>query len=149
VESYRNGPAHVFVKLAGEEAVAALRPEMAVLNDLGVAANCFAGRGRFWKTRMFYPAAAVGPRWEQEDGLGEVQLTSEALHLLGTERPPIDEDGELVAFERIRGEDVADEVRMQRGRSVPVPQPGDDRGPSRHLIVLGCRGISLSGYAWL
>jgi trans-2,3-dihydro-3-hydroxyanthranilate isomerase len=59
VESYRNGPAHVFVKLAGEEAVAALRPEMAVLNDLGVAANCFAGRGRFWKTRMFYPAAGV------------------------------------------------------------------------------------------
>jgi trans-2,3-dihydro-3-hydroxyanthranilate isomerase len=32
---------------------------MAVLEDLGVAVNCFAGRGRSWKTRMFYPAAGV------------------------------------------------------------------------------------------
>jgi trans-2,3-dihydro-3-hydroxyanthranilate isomerase len=59
VELYHNGPPHVYVRLAREEAVAALRPDMAVLEDLGVAVSCFAGRGRSWKTRMFYPAAGV------------------------------------------------------------------------------------------
>ncbi len=59
VEIYRNGPAHVYVNLAGEEAVAQLRPDINRLTDLGVAANCFAGRESRWKTRMFYPAAGV------------------------------------------------------------------------------------------
>jgi len=59
VELYRNGPPHVYVQLASEDAVAALRPDMAALADLGVAANCFAGRGRSWKTRVFYPSAGV------------------------------------------------------------------------------------------
>ena len=59
VELYRNGPPHVYVELASENAVAALRPDLAALEDLGVAANCFAGRGRSWKTRMFYPSAGV------------------------------------------------------------------------------------------
>jgi trans-2,3-dihydro-3-hydroxyanthranilate isomerase len=59
VEVYRNGPAHTYIKLPDEDAVAALRPDMQRLNDLGVAANCFAGRGRTWKTRMFYPAGGV------------------------------------------------------------------------------------------
>jgi trans-2,3-dihydro-3-hydroxyanthranilate isomerase len=59
VEQYRNGPSHVLVALASEEVVAALRPDMARLGDLGIAANCFAGDGREWKTRMFYPAAGV------------------------------------------------------------------------------------------
>lgn len=59
VELYRNGPAHVYVQLASEEDVAALRPDLAALTDLEVAVNCFAGRGRSWKTRMFYPSAGV------------------------------------------------------------------------------------------
>jgi trans-2,3-dihydro-3-hydroxyanthranilate isomerase len=59
VEIYRNGPEHTYVRLPSEEAVAALVPDMAALNDLNVAANCFAGRGRTWKTRVFYPAAGV------------------------------------------------------------------------------------------
>jgi trans-2,3-dihydro-3-hydroxyanthranilate isomerase len=59
VEVYRNGPVFVYVKLADERSVAAVRPDMAALNDLGVGANCFAGRGRRWKTRMFYPAGGV------------------------------------------------------------------------------------------
>jgi trans-2,3-dihydro-3-hydroxyanthranilate isomerase len=59
VELYRNGPPHVYVALGREDAVAALRPDLAALADLGVAANCFAGRGRLWKTRMFYPSAGV------------------------------------------------------------------------------------------
>jgi trans-2,3-dihydro-3-hydroxyanthranilate isomerase len=59
VELYRNGPPHVYVQLASEEAVAALRPDLAALADLEVAVNCFAGRGRAWKTRMFYPSAGI------------------------------------------------------------------------------------------
>ena len=59
VEIYKNGPEHVFVNLPDEDAVAALKPDMAVLTDLGVAANCFAGSGTKWKTRTFYPAAGV------------------------------------------------------------------------------------------
>jgi trans-2,3-dihydro-3-hydroxyanthranilate isomerase len=59
VELYRNGPRHVYVQLASEDAVAALRPDLAALADLGVAANCFAGRGRSWKTRVFYPSGGI------------------------------------------------------------------------------------------
>jgi trans-2,3-dihydro-3-hydroxyanthranilate isomerase len=59
VEIYRNGPAHVYVGLPDEDAVAALNPDLAALTDLKVAANCFAGQGRSWKTRMFYPAVGV------------------------------------------------------------------------------------------
>jgi trans-2,3-dihydro-3-hydroxyanthranilate isomerase len=59
VEIYRNGLEHVYVRAPSEEAVAALVPEMAALHDLHVGANCFAGHGRKWKTRMFYPAAGV------------------------------------------------------------------------------------------
>ena len=59
VEVYRNGPVHVYVKLPDEAAVAALRPDMTRLHDLDVAANCFAGHGTRWKTRMFYPSTGV------------------------------------------------------------------------------------------
>ena len=59
VEVYRNGPAHVYVGLSSPQAVAELRPDMGQLADLGVAANCFAGQGRAWKTRMFFPAGGV------------------------------------------------------------------------------------------
>jgi trans-2,3-dihydro-3-hydroxyanthranilate isomerase len=60
VEAYPNGPLHVYVELEGEEAVAALRPDLSALADLDdAAANCFAGSGRSWKTRMFAPSGGV------------------------------------------------------------------------------------------
>jgi trans-2,3-dihydro-3-hydroxyanthranilate isomerase len=60
VEAYPNGPLHVYVALESQEAVAALRPNLVALADLGeLAANCFAGAGRTWKTRMFSPAGGV------------------------------------------------------------------------------------------
>jgi trans-2,3-dihydro-3-hydroxyanthranilate isomerase len=59
VEVYRNGPAHVYVKLPSEEAVAAVNPDMRALSELDVCANTFAGSERSWKTRMFYPAGGV------------------------------------------------------------------------------------------
>lgn len=60
VEAYANGPLHVYVELESEAAVAALRPDLRALSELGdVAANCFAGKAKRWKTRMFAPAGGV------------------------------------------------------------------------------------------
>ena len=60
VEAYLNGPLHVYVELESEDEVAALRPNLAALGDHpGVGANCFAGAGSRWKTRMFAPALGV------------------------------------------------------------------------------------------
>jgi trans-2,3-dihydro-3-hydroxyanthranilate isomerase len=60
VEAYRNGPTHVFVGLEDEAAVAALKPDLGALGDFdGVGANCFAGAGKHWKTRMFGPGLGM------------------------------------------------------------------------------------------
>lgn len=61
IEAYRNGPLHVYVALAGEEAVASLAPDMAALAALarGFGVSCFAGAGARFKTRMFGPAVGV------------------------------------------------------------------------------------------
>jgi len=60
IEAYRNGPLHVYVELRSEDEVAALRPDLGALSELtDVGANCFAGSGRRWKTRMFAPALGV------------------------------------------------------------------------------------------
>jgi trans-2,3-dihydro-3-hydroxyanthranilate isomerase len=60
VEAYKNGPLHVYVQLESEAEVASLRPDLAALAALPeVGANCFAGSGRRWKTRMFAPAHGV------------------------------------------------------------------------------------------
>jgi trans-2,3-dihydro-3-hydroxyanthranilate isomerase len=60
VVAYRNGPRHVYVALESEQAVAALQPDLGALAQLPeVGANCFAGAGRRWKTRMFAPFYGV------------------------------------------------------------------------------------------
>jgi trans-2,3-dihydro-3-hydroxyanthranilate isomerase len=60
VESYRNGPEHVFIALSSEDAVAALKPDLTALAALGpVGVNCFAGSGKRWKLRMFGPALGI------------------------------------------------------------------------------------------
>ncbi len=59
VETYDNGVRHTFVALGSDEKVAVLRPDFAALASLEVLANCFAGSGRAWKTRMFAPSSGV------------------------------------------------------------------------------------------
>jgi trans-2,3-dihydro-3-hydroxyanthranilate isomerase len=59
VEAYRNGPRHVYVELASEAEVAALRPDHRALAALEIGASTFAGRGLAWKTRMFAPFHGV------------------------------------------------------------------------------------------
>jgi trans-2,3-dihydro-3-hydroxyanthranilate isomerase len=60
VESYVNGPLHVYVELADEGAVTALEPDMRALSELGaVGVSCFAGSGLRWSTRVFAPGLGV------------------------------------------------------------------------------------------
>ncbi len=60
VDVYCNGPFHAYVELDSHAAVAELAPDMGALARLGrVQANCFAGAGERWKTRMFAPALGV------------------------------------------------------------------------------------------
>ena len=60
VVAYSNGPTHVFVALGSDRELAALRPDLRALAELGpIAANCFAGSGTRWKARMFAPALGV------------------------------------------------------------------------------------------
>jgi trans-2,3-dihydro-3-hydroxyanthranilate isomerase len=60
VEAYRNGPQHVYVELASEQAVVSLQPDMAALAGLpGIGVGCFAGAGGCWKSRYFAPALGV------------------------------------------------------------------------------------------
>jgi trans-2,3-dihydro-3-hydroxyanthranilate isomerase len=59
VETYQNGPRHVYVALPSEEAVASLKPDLSMLADHLVGVSCFAGGGTSWKTRMFAPSLGV------------------------------------------------------------------------------------------
>ena len=60
VEVYRNGPRHVFVGVESVAALSALRPDHRALGAFpDMAANCFAGAGTHWRTRMFSPAYGV------------------------------------------------------------------------------------------
>jgi trans-2,3-dihydro-3-hydroxyanthranilate isomerase len=59
LETYDNGVHHTFVALGSAAAVAALRPDFSALVELEVMANCFAGSGSAWKTRMFAPSDGI------------------------------------------------------------------------------------------
>jgi trans-2,3-dihydro-3-hydroxyanthranilate isomerase len=60
VMSCRNGPVHVYVALASEDSVGALRPDLGALGTFeGVGVSCFAGAGERFKTRMFGPGVGV------------------------------------------------------------------------------------------
>jgi trans-2,3-dihydro-3-hydroxyanthranilate isomerase len=59
VEAYRNGPRHVYVELASEAEVAALRPDQSALSLLHIGVSTFAGQGPNWTTRMFAPFLGV------------------------------------------------------------------------------------------
>jgi len=76
---YDNGVQHVFVMLEDEEAVARLTPDLGALARLlpAQAANCFAGRGRRWKTRVFGPGLGIA-----EDPAAGSAAGSLAVHLL-------------------------------------------------------------------
>jgi trans-2,3-dihydro-3-hydroxyanthranilate isomerase len=97
VEAYENGPLHVYVELESEEAVAALRPDMAALTEIGeIGANCFAGSGTRWKTRMFAPADGV-----PEDPATGSAAGPLAIHLCRHGRVPFGEEIEIRQGEEV------------------------------------------------
>jgi trans-2,3-dihydro-3-hydroxyanthranilate isomerase len=60
IEAYTNGPQHVYVALPDEEAVVAVRADMAALGELPIGVSCFAvSDGGRVKTRMFGPGVGV------------------------------------------------------------------------------------------
>ncbi|MEV7021955.1 PhzF family phenazine biosynthesis isomerase [Kitasatospora sp. NPDC093558] len=60
VEIYRNGPRHVFVGFESVDALSAAHPDHRALSAFpDMAANCFAGAGSQWRSRMFSPAYGV------------------------------------------------------------------------------------------
>jgi trans-2,3-dihydro-3-hydroxyanthranilate isomerase len=97
VEIYDNGVPHVFVTLETEESVARLAPDFAALGRLfpDVGVNCFAGRDRRWKTRMFVPGtgtpedpatgSAAGPLAVHLVRHGRIPFGDEILIAQGTE----------------------------------------------------------------
>jgi trans-2,3-dihydro-3-hydroxyanthranilate isomerase len=60
IDVYDNGPRHTFVAFDDADAVAALRPDMDALRELGeVGVSCFAMADGHVKTRMFGPGLGV------------------------------------------------------------------------------------------
>ncbi|KIF78893.1 2,3-dihydro-3-hydroxyanthranilate isomerase [Streptomyces sp. 150FB] len=60
VDVYRNGPRHVLIALGSVEELSALTPDHRALGAFpDMAANCFAGAGALWRSRMFSPAYGV------------------------------------------------------------------------------------------
>ncbi|MFE3824868.1 PhzF family phenazine biosynthesis protein [Streptomyces sp. NPDC059092] len=60
VDIYRNGPRHVLVGLGSVAELSALTPDHRALSAFeDLAANCFAGSGTSWRSRMFSPAYGV------------------------------------------------------------------------------------------
>ena len=92
VEVYRNGPVFVYVALESEDAVAAVRPDLRALEQLGVyGVNCFAGSGERWKTRMFGPALGVAEDPATGSAAGPL-----AVHLARHGRLPFGTEIEIV-----------------------------------------------------
>ncbi|MFK0288019.1 PhzF family phenazine biosynthesis protein [Streptomyces sp. NPDC090499] len=60
VEIYHNGPRHLLVGLESVAELSALRPDHRALSRFpDMAANCLAGSGTSWRSRMFSPAYGV------------------------------------------------------------------------------------------
>lgn len=59
VEWYRNGPLNVYVEIAGEDALAALEPDLQKLGRIQVNCSCFTQTPGGWTSRMFAPALGV------------------------------------------------------------------------------------------
>ncbi len=97
VELYDNGVRHCFVCLASSEAVAKLRPDLPRLSRVTpVAVSCFAGSGRRWKTRMFWPAHGI-----PEDAATGSAAGPLAVHLARHGRIAFGEEIEICQGEEI------------------------------------------------
>ena len=135
VEVYDNGLRHVYVCLGSEGEVAALTPDFKRLarNGAALTANCFAGEGRRWKTRMFAPGGGV-----PEDPATGSAAGPLALHVARHGLAPFGEEIEISQGAEIdrpsklyaRVEGSAENVeRVEVGGSVVVVARGEFRLP--------------------
>ena len=132
VELYDNGLRHVYVALPSEDAVAALRPNLASVGELGwIGVNCFAGAGPRWKTRMFAPGHGVAEDPATGSAAGPL-----ALHLVRHGRIAFGEEIEIAQGAEIarpstlyaRVDGSADAVeRIEVGGSAVVVARGEFR----------------------
>ena len=80
-----------------------------------------AGEGKLLgRSEDAYPGVAVTFGRQHKNGLGEVHLPGEALHVLSAEGPAVEEHAELVALEGASSEDVHHQVGMERRAAKPV-----------------------------
>src|SRR5579859_7080279 len=86
---------------------------------------------------------------EQKDRLGKVHLSPQALHLLRRDGTTVDEDAELISWQRLGGRNVTDEVRMQLGRSLPVGEPRDQWRRHRGSRSRACASLSTSSVVFM
>ena len=130
VETYMNGPRHVYVGLPSEQAVADLRPDMTALMRLGDGwgFSCFAGSGSSFKTRMFAPALGV-----PEDPATGSAAGPLALHLV---RHGLARYGERL--------EVRQGAEVGRPSLIHARVEGDD-GDVRRVIVGGAAVIVARG----
>ena len=132
VELYDNGMRHAYIALPTKDAVAALEPDWAAFGRIGgLCANCFAGAGASWKTRMFWA----------DDGVGEDAATGSAagplaVHLARHGWIPFGEEIEIEQGTEIgrpsqlhaRVEGTADGIeRVEVGGSAVVVARGEFR----------------------
>jgi trans-2,3-dihydro-3-hydroxyanthranilate isomerase len=133
VEVYDNGLHHVFVVLRSKEEVAALRPNLLQLADIGevLGVNCLAGESRTWKTRMFIPSGGIAEDPATGSAAGPL-----ALHLARHGRIAFGEEIEITQGVEInrpsklyaRVDGSADHVeRVEVGGSAVVVARGEFR----------------------
>lgn len=129
IEVYDNGVEHVFVTLETEDAVARLAPDLGALARLlsQRGANCFAGHGGQWKTRMFAPGVGVAEDPATGSAAGPL-----AVHLVRHSRIAFGEEIEIAQgaeigrpstlFARVEGRDGRIERVEVGGAAVTVGQ---------------------------
>jgi trans-2,3-dihydro-3-hydroxyanthranilate isomerase len=136
VEAYPNGPLHVYVALESSDAVSRLEPNFTALARLGdIGANCFAGGGTRWKTRMFAPGAGVFEDPATGSAAGPL-----AIHLARHNRIALGEEIEIhqgaelgrpsLLYARVQGS--GDRIdRVEVGGSAVIVAEGEFRLPAR------------------
>ncbi|MFI6411925.1 PhzF family phenazine biosynthesis protein [Streptomyces sp. NPDC050585] len=124
VDIYRNGPRHVLVCLESVEQLSALTPDhraLAAFPDM--AANCFAGAGTRWRSRMFSPAYGVVEDAATGSAAGPI-----AIHLA--------RHG-LAAY----GQHIVITQGVEMGRPSPMHAIAHGSGDEVHTVEVGGDGV--------
>lgn len=123
VETYTNGPVNVYLEFPGEEAVAALAPDMQKLSRIPLNVSCFSPCKTGWVTRMFAPAL----------GVTEDPATGSAAGPLAVH---------LARHGRIRfGEEIEIRQGAQVGRPSVLYARAEGRGDVVDKVIVGGRAV--------